>query len=201
MLSAEVFGLNPRILGRWLCASVLALQALGVRAAELDPPKAQEAARERPSAIVHKQYSCYGGKTLKVRYQLGERSVHAFAWLQGKMRELPWDGDYKMEHDEDERFSDGRYEILVQGNFSRVSTVRRLPVKANAKARELFRTCRLHTAPAGNRKARSAGGSLNKPKAPTPTLTPMATPIATATPIAAPVSKANPSPTAVLAAP
>ena len=109
--------------------------------------EAKEAKAEKPSAVVHKHYRCQGGKSLVVRYQLGARSVHAFAKLQGKMRELPWDGDYKLEHEDDERFSDGQYEMVVQGNFSRVTSVRRLPSKAAAKAgrkgRELLRACTL----------------------------------------------------------
>ena len=87
------------------------------------------------------------GPSGSLAYQLGTRSVHAFAKLQGKMRELPWDGDYKLEHEEDERFSDGQYEMVVQGNFSRVTSVRRLPSKSAAKAgrkgRELLRACTL----------------------------------------------------------
>ena len=114
--------------------------------------EAKEAKAEKPSAVVHKHYRCQGGKSLVVRYQLGARSVHAFAKLQGKMRELPWDGDYKLEHEEDERFSDGQYEMVVQGNFSRVTSVRRLPSKAAAKAgrkgRELLRACTLPKAQA-----------------------------------------------------
>ena len=109
--------------------------------------EAKEAKAEKPSAVVHKHYRCQGGKSLVVRYQLGARSVHAFAKLQGKMRELPWDGDYKLEHEDDERFSDGQYEMVVQGNFSRVTSVRRLPSKTAAKAggkgRELLRACTL----------------------------------------------------------
>ena len=109
--------------------------------------EAKEAKAEKPSAVVHKHYRCQGGKSLVVRYQLGARSVHAFAKLQGKMRELPWDGDYKLEHEDDERFSDGQYEMVVQGNFSRVTSVRRLPSKSAAKAgrkgRELLRACTL----------------------------------------------------------
>ncbi len=111
-------------------------------------PKTTEAKVEKPSAVVQKNYRCHGGKSLSVRYQLGTRSVHAFVRLQGKTRELPWDGDYKLESEtEDERFSDGRYELLVQGNFSRVTSVRRLPsqaaAQAGSKGRELLRACAL----------------------------------------------------------
>ena len=146
---------------RWRsCAALLMLHG-GVWAQEpaptagpsLSPAKtheakeAKEAKAEKPSAVVHKHYRCQGGKSLVVRYQLGARSVHAFAKLQGKMRELPWDGDYKLEHEDDERFSDGQYEMVVQGNFSRVTSVRRLPSKSAAKAgrkgRELLRACTL----------------------------------------------------------
>lgn len=109
--------------------------------------KSHEGKIEKPSAVVQKHYRCQGGKSLLVRYQLGTRSVHAFAKLQGKMRELPWDGDYKLEHEDDERFSDGQYEMVVQGNFSRVTSVRRLPsktaAKAGSKGRELLRSCTL----------------------------------------------------------
>jgi hypothetical protein len=128
---------------------------------------------EKPSAVVQKRYRCQGGKTLQVRYQLGTRSVHAFAKLQGKMQELPWDGDYKLAHEDDERFSSAQYEMLVQGNFSRVSVVRRLPTKAGGKARELLRNCALPKAKKskGANAGKSAGKRVDKNKAdaqPTP---------------------------------
>lgn len=131
----------------FLCGAVWAQEPALTPAPSLAAAKAHAAKTEKPSAVVQKHYRCQGGKTLLVRYQLGTRSVHAFAKLQGKMRELPWDGDYKLEHEEDERFSDGQYEMVVQGNFSRVTSVRRLPSKTAAKAggkgRELLRACTL----------------------------------------------------------
>ena len=130
---AQEFGAQPAVQPSWPLSGASPL------------PKTHEAKPEKPSAVVQKHYRCQGGKALSVRYQLGARSIHAFAKLQGKVRELPWDGDYKLEHEEDERFSDGQYEIVVQGNFSRVTSVRRLPSKSAAKAgskgRELLRAC------------------------------------------------------------
>ena len=172
-------------------AVLVLLQAPGVWAEEpTEPPPTPSPTPERmgtkPSAVVLKQYRCQGGKKLTVRYQLGERSVHAFVRVQGKTRELPWDGDYKLDHEEDERFSDGRYEILVQGNFSRVSALRRLPSKAGGKARDLLRACSLAGAKAPSKKPSKAPAQLHvqpspSPKPSKPTATPEA-PVATPPP-------------------
>lgn len=143
-----------------MCSVALVLLVGSAQAQESAPsqppsvtatPKPQEPKSEKPSAVVQKSYRCHGGKTLKVRYQLGARNVHAFVQLQGKLRELPWDGDYKLGHSEDERFSDGLYEMMVQGNFSRVTSVRRLASKTDTKTgagakpgvkgRDLLRAC------------------------------------------------------------
>lgn len=174
MLFSAVFSLTKPHLGRWLCASLALLQA-GVWAQEPEAAPSHESGRNKPSAVVLKQYRCHGGKALSVRYQLGGRSVHAFVHLQGKTRELPWDGDYKIEHDEDERFSDGRYEILVQGNFSRVSAVRRLPAKEGGKPRELLRACSLRKAP-GSAGTKAGGSKASAEPSSTPLPTPTGLP-------------------------
>ena len=193
---------------RWCsCAALLMLHGV-VWAQEpaptagpsLSPAKtheAKEAKAEKPSAVVHKHYRCQGGKSLVVRYQLGARSVHAFAKLHGKMRELPWDGDYKLEHEDDERFSDGQYEMVVQGNFSRVTSVRRLPSKSAAKAgrkgRELLRACTLPKAQmqtqaqTAGRLEKKADKAAEKPKsdaAPAAQISPSPSPSANAVPAA-----------------
>ncbi len=148
---------------------------------DIEPSKKPELLTEKPSAVVQKHYRCHGGKALSVRYQLGARSVHAFVRLQGKTRELPWDGDYKLAHEaEDERFSDGRYELLVQGNFSRVVAVRRLPAKASGKPRDLYRACTLkksgQTANASNAAATQLRAKFKPTPSPKPSTAPTLSP-------------------------
>jgi hypothetical protein len=148
-----------------MAAGLLTATAAGAQEPEGGKPSVTvTVGQEKPSAVVLKKYHCGGAKRLHVRYQLGTRNVHAFVPLEGKMRELPWDGDYKMQHEVDERFSNGRYEILVQGDFSRISTVRRLARDEGGKSRELFRSCSVQT----SAHARTAG-SGNKAKSPAPT--------------------------------
>lgn len=180
---SRLFGLSSwRTQLRWclhgLCCAPLLLWHSGVWAQDgaltaVPSPKPHDVKAEKPSAVVQKHYRCLGGKSLLVRYQLGTRSVHAFAKLQGKMRELPWDGDYKLEHEEDERFSDGQYEMLVQGDFSRIALVQRLAAKAGAKPYALYRACRLQT---DNAQLRSRGANTRIIKELTPSLTPTAAP-------------------------
>jgi len=130
---------------RWGLALLGFLAALGFLYAPISATAATNAtpSKSKAGVLVSKRYRCAGGHALAVQYRLGPERMHAFLPLQGKRRELLWDVDYTLQHTETDRFSDGQYEMLVQGKFSRVLAVHRLPRSASGKPQMLYRHCKL----------------------------------------------------------